>query len=260
MRHSIAPTITEAIGVSHLYVPLMTAFRDAVSDAIAGDEAELEDTIPAAIRQVVRRHLGDRIRVVFDPELKVDAIAVGDTIRLKDTIRQNYADGAVHLRTAGVDVGDSPRMVHLIRATATLVIHELVHIQQHLRQAGREKMEYRSYLGTADEFEHQMRRAAEVGGGTPESVRLYNASPQEIPALAHEAALAFVDKHGLAEPRSRYQLAQLHANLHNLLTAELYSEFNKPSNTAEYAVFKRFGRLLYQEVIRFIERAATQKD
>lgn len=75
------------------------------------------------------------------------------------------------------DISQIPSLEDMVQ----VFVHELVHVVQHLKQSHRDSTEYRSYL-TRD----KKRFDAAIASSSDEDAHLYYASPQEIPAFAHD--------------------------------------------------------------------------
>jgi len=136
----------------------------------------------------------------------------------------------------------------------SVIIHEMVHVVQHDKQykAGRSTTEYRSYLDKGKDktkFYNSLRKLS-AGDHTAADYKLYRGSPQEIAAFAQEAALKFIndiDMDNLAD------INDLRKDLPNEMRMYIESLFNNPTNQTEHKVFKRFHKLMYQEVDRYMD-------
>lgn len=149
---------------------------------------------------------------------------------------------------------DSERIIEKMVNT---IIHEYVHITQHTRQfrKGRSDLEYRSYLTKNKDKFYSAINKMHAGEIDQAGYRLYRASPQEIAAFAHNAALKYIKD---IDPDS---LQHYKRDLNKDLAGYMEDMFSDPSNQQEYKIFKRFHKLMYQEVVRYIEQLEKkQKD
>jgi len=143
-----------------------------------------------------------------------------------------------------------------INKLISIVVHELVHVMQHSAQSrqGRGRTEYRSYLEPNKEKFHsiisKMHRGEET---TPEEDKIYRASPQEIPAFAQQEALKFIENADLDDMDVRH-FPEYKKELPQELRWYVNNKFHNPDNYKEYAVFKRFHKIMYQEIMRYIEQ------
>ena len=153
----------------------------------------------------------------------------------------------------------------LLNKLVAVVIHELTHVVQHSSQfkKGRTSSEYRSYLEPNKEKFHASVGKLSKGDASDEDYRLYRGSPQEVGAFAQEAALDFINDMFVDDMNQPEEFVEFKKEIPKLLNHYVNKQFNDPSNPMEYAVFKRFNKLMYQEVIRHIEelekRARRQK-
>jgi hypothetical protein len=133
------------------------------------------------------------------------------------------------------------------------IVHEVVHVIQHRAQKGRD-IEYRSYLGKKDEFKKVASNPDRYDD--PEWARLYYSSPQEIAAFAHNMAQDVLSRYGRnPEVFSKNITAK---DFVYALRHILGNQYKEPSNARERAVLKRYLKLAYQEVQRYIERRQKQ--
>lgn len=138
------------------------------------------------------------------------------------------------------------------------VIHEMVHVVQHDAQfkIGRDYTEYRSYLDKDKGKFHDSVRKLSTGEYTDADYRLYRGSPQEIAAFAQEAALKFINNSDIDNIED---IAQFRKEIPDSLRWYVEKMFNNPQDRQEYSIFKRFHKLMYQEVIRYIDRLEKRR-
>jgi len=144
-------------------------------------------------------------------------------------------------------------------------IHEMVHITQHARhpepseQNKWKSPEYRSYLTRNKKRFHD----ALTNLTSQEDWNIYYASPQEIPAHAHNMALNLMDITGkYSNDMNIEDMKFLLFNIIDILKDfrnwindpryEQYKEFNKP-NTKQYKIYKRFMKIVYLELVHYKE-------
>lgn len=142
----------------------------------------------------------------------------------------------------------------------SVVIHELVHVVQHNQQykKGKTSTEYRSYLSKNNKDFYSSINKIHNSEHNDKDYRLYRGSPQEIAAFAHEAALKFIRYIDLEYIDVEY-IKDLKKDLPRELEYYIERMFNDPKNADEYKVFKRFNKLMYQEVVRYIEHIEKKK-
>lgn len=137
----------------------------------------------------------------------------------------------------------------------SVAIHELVHVVQHNQQfkKGRYSTEYRSYLSKNSKDFYSSINKIHNSEHNDKDYRLYRGSPQEIAAFAHEAALKFIKDIDIE------YIEEYKKDLPRELEHYIERMFNDPKNAEEYKVFKRFNKLMYQEVVRYIEHIEKKK-
>lgn len=145
-------------------------------------------------------------------------------------------------------VSSSP-VKSVIDYIVSVTIHELAHVIQFINQvsAGRSSIEYRSYLSPSKKSFHNLVRSFADTPATADSYKIYQASPQEIAAFAQQEALDIIRRNGI---RTRKDLGN---NTDKVITTHMYDTFKTPANPAEYKVFKRFAKLVYQAVIDYVD-------
>lgn len=138
----------------------------------------------------------------------------------------------------------------IIEEMVNTIIHEYVHIAQHTQQfiKGSRDLEYRSYLTKDKSKFYSAINKMHAGETDDESYKLYRASPQEIAAFAHNAALKYIRD---IDPDA---LDSYKRDLNKDLGGYMEDMFSDPTNQQEYKIFKRFHKLMYQEVVRYIEQ------
>lgn len=154
-------------------------------------------------------------------------------------------------------------MTKTIENIVSTITHELVHVIQYNQQAskGRDDIEYRSYLDkTKDEFRNTVVNppgADEPPENQERRYNLYLASPQEIAAFAHQAALEVIRNFGINQATSPEELNPKELDAGSIIYAVdkiLAGRFNQPKTPKEAMVRKRYLKLAYQEIVRTMER------
>jgi hypothetical protein len=149
---------------------------------------------------------------------------------------------------------------------ATTTIHELVHVTQHNRQneIGRHEHEYRSYLDKKKgEFAnlHNNRHDGDTSSNADDDRydKLYRASPQEIAAFSHQIALKIVKDFNVTDATDpedlKYMASAISAeSIIDYVTDEVGRYYRKPENRREYAVFKRYVKMVYSEIQAYLAK------
>lgn len=154
--------------------------------------------------------------------------------------------------------GRSSDLNELLDKLVTVIIHELTHVIQHSKQfrAGRTRTEYRSYLEkNKEKFYATINKMHKGEQLSPEEYKMYYSSPQEIGSFSQEAALKFVNDISVDELEDPNDFKELRKEIPNIVKWYVEKRFHNPSNPKEYAVFKRFNKLMYQEIMRYIDDA-----
>ncbi len=182
---------------------------------------------------------------------------------IRTTVLDNYAEdqlvdglfftikliGSRDQQTSSYVFGDSEQTINSI---VDDVLHELVHVVQHNRQfqKGRSDIEYRSYL---DKKKHEFRNT-DFTRSDDKFYHLYYASPQEIPALVHQMAMEAVRIFDLRNIKSEEDIPIITSeDVISFMDTWIGKKYNDPKNPKEYAVFKKYAKLVYQEIQRYID-------
>jgi len=144
-------------------------------------------------------------------------------------------------------------------------IHELVHMQQDLKQ-NKQSKEYRSYLTNDQQIFNKAIDSIMSGKRDKNDLKLYLSSPQEISAYANEAVLYIL--HELIEDNINYASIEdikfylkrlsIFIKNGNFMKEEYYSSimanyasyFDK-TNYSEYKIFKRFYKLVGKLLLNY---------
>jgi hypothetical protein len=174
-----------------------------------------------------------------------------DTLENKTSIVETFF---MAFKKADVRTLYSGNLENELDRLVSVVLHELTHIIQHSAQYKQDRKgptEYRSYLEPdKTKFNaviNKMHKGEEL---TPYEYKIYRASPQEIPAFAQEAALGVLNDLDIDNVTDLKELRKL---LPDNIRAFMDHQFNNPSNAKEYAVFKKFHKLMYQEIMRYVD-------
>jgi hypothetical protein len=146
----------------------------------------------------------------------------------------------------------------LIDNIVSTVLHELVHVIQHHRQASRPSTEYRSYLDKKKgEFSALHDKADSGNLSDPEKARyyhLYLASPQEMAAFSHEMAMYIIRGYDLNRIQNVKDIPKFsEEDIVDAVKSFVHDRFRDPKNAKEYTVFKRYIKLVYQELDRYVD-------
>ena len=138
----------------------------------------------------------------------------------------------------------------------SIIVHEAVHLVQHKQQAHRPhgKTEYRSYLDkTKGEFYGAAQKAVK-SKNKDRYYDLYYSSPQEIAAFAHQMALDIIKLNELDKVERLQDIPRLEAeDIVYAINQRINNRFAQPRNPQEVQVRRRYLKLVYQEVHRYIE-------
>lgn len=133
----------------------------------------------------------------------------------------------------------------IISQLSTAIIHELVHVLQHVPQFNKQKYdtEYTSYAGTKDQMYKELR------DNTPGV--LYYSSPQEIGAFAHNFAIQLLSslrKNGLPN------------NFNDLLKNKMIEQMTEPVyKKLSPSIIRRYAKKTYEELSYLIGYGAVKK-
>jgi len=146
----------------------------------------------------------------------------------------------------------------LINNMVNTVLHELVHVIQHHRQASRPDTEYRSYLDKKKgEFFSLHDKGNSANLSDTEKTRyydLYLASPQEMAAFSHEMAMYIIRGYDLKNTQNVEDIPKFsEEDIIDAVKSFINNRFRDPKNAKEYTVFKRYIKLVYQELDRYVD-------
>jgi len=153
----------------------------------------------------------------------------------------------------------------LIYDMVDVFIHELVHIKQHVRQKnkGRNEIEFRSYL---DKDKHEYRKLATKkwnnGDYKPDLLspeeqeryyQLYQASPAEMSAFAHNIVLSIIKDSNSANTDDYTRAAYIKNAQEALREIPIYLDhisrkYKGSTDKRTQMVYKRYHKLVYQEL------------
>ena len=177
------------------------------------------------------------------------------------------------IENGGVDLLEFSDLKKAINEYAGTFIHELVHIIQHARQKHRGgKFEFRSHLDKEkNEFAKLARKNSvfpsdDSASSSPklsseERARYYNlyfASTAEIAAHAHNIALGIIRRYYLEQPRPTKSMYIDQGNnalrdITRFIDGYLDKRYKGKTDPKVQAVYKRYHKLVYQEVYKFIQ-------
>lgn len=136
---------------------------------------------------------------------------------------------------------------------ASTVIHELVHVKQHMEQhkLGRDRTEYRSYLQKSKE---QFNKAYN-DEDSPEWIKLHAGSPQEIGSYINNIATEIINDFNFNDAGSSFELTPVDADTIMYYVRDfLINRIGMPKTPKEKMVFKRYFKGVYQEVMSYRQR------
>lgn len=146
---------------------------------------------------------------------------------------------------------------------SSIFIHELVHLRQHRPQLekGRLSTEYRSYL---DKFKGEfLKLHSSFEDDSDYNDRwwdLYKASPQEISARAHQAALTILDYYIKYPDQLEYfdaeELRRIYKSVPEFIA---HSYYKKPETPRERLVYRRYIQKTIEQINDFISAYSSKK-
>ncbi len=134
-----------------------------------------------------------------------------------------------------------------------------MHVAQHHAQfkKGRKKTEYRSYLQKDKSKFHQgVDKMHNKEALSDQETEAYYGSPQEINARSHQTALEFL-KDSLDSGMTVEEIKQ---SVADNLQGYMENRFHKPNDRQRYALYKRFAKQVYQEVMREVDRLGKEEN
>ena len=140
----------------------------------------------------------------------------------------------------------------------SILVHEITHVNQHSRQDAKDRSgyEYRSYLDkTKDEFKKRQDDEWDAESHDEDYWKLYLASPQEVTAFAHQAAIAVINSYGFNQASSVEDLDIRAVDARDLVSsidAYLHGRFKDSSDPRERRVRQRYIKLAYQEIVAYL--------
>ena len=146
-----------------------------------------------------------------------------------------------------------------VDAIINVVTHELVHTTQHGRQfekgRGPFEIEYRSYLDK-NKGEFYKLHAKDDWYKNPRAMELYYASPQEMPAFAHEIALYIIRAYDFPNMTSLEEIPTVDSKdiVYAMSRYPEIAKFAKSEDPRVRKVYQRYIKLVYTEVANYIEQ------
>lgn len=146
-------------------------------------------------------------------------------------------------------------------------LHELVHVIQYNQQdiKGRDDIEYRSYLDKhKGEFRSIVDRTSSADDSTEDPWasdrfwNLYLSSPQEISAFAHQAALNIIKSYELHHDATTFENITSD-DIIDAVDTITSQRFKNPKSRKELMVRKRYMKLVYLEVARYVDAKKRKK-
>jgi hypothetical protein len=257
-------------------------FREYIEDALV---RQLKQSIPIHLKNNLRDALGtDAVTGIYIEPVKDSAAFVSNrsiTLDVKpvkrlataamhevvDILYDNYDSGerAKGFYKATKEIGDGDRFYwreiyyktnKTVEQYASTILHELVHVLQHTAQhkKGRRHrdFEYRSYL---DKHKGEFRDLVSAPHDKDDRYfNLYLASPQEIAAFAHEAALRLIKDYSFDQIDSIEGFYKVDASdIVDYVNQITSNRFKEPKTRQEQLVKRRYITLVYKEVQSYIQ-------
>lgn len=164
-----------------------------------------------------------------------------------------FASGDPEITTRVLEYAESI----VIGPIVSVIVHELVHVVQHKAQfeKGKDRTDYRSYLEKKKgDFYKLTTTGSPAQRSTPQYTDMYYASPQEVAAFSHEIAIKIIKSHGYDTLKKGDEIPRIDPNKLILeINNRLGNRFHVPRNDKEKLVYRRYIKLVYQEVQRYIE-------
>jgi hypothetical protein len=247
----ITEIINESISYSRLHRPLVSVITDKVFSLSDATSDELIRELEATISVFLKKHTRLNIIVRFIEGARADGSAESFHRPTRHYIEINYN----HIKRIQNDIlsNNTVGINDIIFHMASVVIHELVHIKQHRQQFNnkRKETEYRSYIvKDKDKFDRDLKSSW--------LSKAYLSSPQEISAISHDIAIDFIKEQDIDTWENiEFLKVVLPKRLEQFIISKLsdYDFFRKFSikNHEDNKVFKRYSKLVYQEVTRYID-------
>ncbi len=220
----------------------------------------------------------DRLAIYIN-DSKVDNMAKKIITKLFDTVLNSYNNNERNDGLNGFvdDMIENPNSYvgsrifdwvnRDIDSIVSTFIHELVHVMQHGNQykKGKNSTEYRSYLGKKDEFKNLHSKAWKSnfdlpGDESKNYYKLYYSSPQEIGAHAHNIALQviidnikeYVNPESITPEQYNKMKTWLEGSTIPAYVDDYLRDYLDKKNPEEYKIYKRYYKLVYQEVLNYI--------
>lgn len=275
--------LDEAISLTHLKPDLTQLVKSAIRKCFKvvlrrnlNNNNEIIDAITNSITNSLELNIADLLwnnqqkygaYVTFD-NLSYHGIAKRNSIVLSHTLIDNLANKILQKVESTLlydnnkdlnKIADDPFVQQHINHLTDTIIHELVHIKQHSKQPKDKPTEYRSYLTKNKEQFYNAVKNLE----SQQDWKLYLASPQEIPAHAHNFALELINflwDQPVDNINDKDIANKLIINIDDVFKWQnviqgmqrhkMYQQFKTPGTT-EYKVFKKFMTAAYKELQNF---------
>jgi len=289
VRLGIAQAMTQLAGLKGTYADEEEVMQDGDADSLLKKFHEvfpsmLAEKIAKIVKVKLSRAIGKDVplTVGFDKLGSTDAIATSSDITvstkfvaklsaeilegvydaLTDTYkREQWVDGTYFvLKMVGAQDKQLTTIVfgaadNAIHGLVSVFLHELVHVLQDQTQLkkGKTDTEYRSYL---DKTKGELAAIDPLNIPPEKKERyydLYYASPQEISAFANEMAMAAIRKLNLKNAKSEKDIVPITAEqIAGFVRQWIKDRYSDPKTPKEYQVFKRYAKLVYQEVQQYV--------
>jgi hypothetical protein len=237
----VSPIATQIVGKEHsVFLSKLPNYVDAEIDAKNNEILLNEDLLSSWL---------DTFYDVLIYELEHYNIIKNNTIIDFDKF-VNYLKNNTFLSVSNTSTECMKFLNRAIRTMTTALVHELVHAAQHTKQPDPTKPAYKTYMNktplsqlTADD----------------NYAEYYYSSPQEIAAKAHDTVANIIEESRRKDPAQYLQ--QMVDEVKYIINrpqssgypiVDYYAETFK-RGTKYYFVYKRFIKLVYLEVVRYIE-------
>ena len=147
--------------------------------------------------------------------------------------------------------------IKFLNDLASTVLHELVHVKQHMEQhkLGKNRTQYRSYLQKSkEEFAKAQKKE-----NSSDWIRLHASSPQEIGAYINNIATQIIVDYGFDDATSTFELSPVEADSMMYYVRDfLVNRIGTPKTAKEKMIFKRYLKGVYQEVMSYRQKVLTK--
>lgn len=244
---------------------------------------QLNIIISESLTEISSKEAGLRSEVDFRDTGGAGGHAAGVDIRISKKLTEKMASALIDavFDATYIEVPDESQLIQtmmdqLLRADYNLFyesvnkivseitsvfIHELTHVIQYKKEnsAKMQAQGYRSYIEPDKKKFYKSVGRINAGTADDADFNAYLGSPQEIAAFAQQEALSYIESNDVHEITDLEELLDFKDKLHSYglgsrLRYTSFNRFKNPENKTEYIIFKRFSKLVYQEVVNYVDQ------